>query len=258
MYRNYKNIRVFAIANQDRTTANNGRTVKPGSWVDKWVHYRLTGKQADRDCIASAARSRIDRIFSSFDGAEKEKACMLLESIDHEFLRRNGIHLSDQRDGEYLLMLLQDEYHKRIAETLCRGLTLEQREGLLCEKNRKRCLRRLREFIPDYSERIASVGTLFGEEIRRKRRRVVQVVLGAELDITLDELELPIRISNCLMRAGIYTVEGILSRSREEILSLRNFPQNKIGLLEEQIYRGVMFRNWIADYGKRYYTEIKY
>ena len=70
---------------------------------------------------------------------------------------------------------------------------------------------------------------------------------GPELDLTLDDMELPVRFYNCLTRAGIHTVRDILSRSREEILSLRNFPAKKIGILEEQIYYAIFCRDRVAD-----------
>ncbi len=166
--------------------------------------------------------------------------------INDALLRQNGINLPDRRDREYLLSLLQEEYETRIRDELCRGLTLEQCEEFALLQGDKQRLW-LEEHVPDHAERVARAGASLREEIRLQRRRILEVVGGPELDLTLDDMELPVRFYNCLTRAGIHTVRDILSRSREEILSLRNFPAKKIGILEEQIYYAIFCRDRVAD-----------
>ncbi len=75
----------------------------------------------------------------------------------------------------------------------------------------------------------------------------MQVLGGAELELPLEKLKIGCRIYNCLKRAGIHTVEDILSRSRQEIMALRNFPYKKISLLDEGIYRAIVPENGLAD-----------
>jgi|GEM_PF-2964697 len=52
------------------------------------------------------------------------------------------------------------------------------------------------------------------------------------LDVTLEELNLTIRPFNCLKRASINTVGDIVSRTREELLQVRNFRQKCLDEVE--------------------------
>lgn len=162
--------------------------------------------------------------------------------INDAFLRQNGINLPNRRDREYLISLLQEEYERRMRDELCRDMTLEQREEFaLLQKDAQ--ISWLEKYVPDHAERVAQVNESLRQEVRVQRRRIIEVISGPELEVRLDDMDLPVRFYNCLMRAGIRTVGDILAHSREEIVSLRNFPANKIGILEEQIYYAIFCRD---------------
>ena len=54
------------------------------------------------------------------------------------------------------------------------------------------------------------------------------------LDMTIEELDLSVRSFNCLKRAGIDTVEDLISRSEEDMIKVRNLGKKS---LEEVILK---------------------
>lgn len=54
------------------------------------------------------------------------------------------------------------------------------------------------------------------------------------LEMTIEELDLSVRSSNCLKRAGINTVEDLLSKSEEDMMKVRNLGRKS---LEEVIWK---------------------
>ncbi|WP_279323481.1 DNA-directed RNA polymerase subunit alpha C-terminal domain-containing protein, partial [Clostridium paraputrificum] len=54
------------------------------------------------------------------------------------------------------------------------------------------------------------------------------------LELTIDELDLSVRSFNCLKRAGINTVEDLLSKSEEDMMKVRNLGRKS---LEEVIWK---------------------
>lgn len=48
------------------------------------------------------------------------------------------------------------------------------------------------------------------------------------LDITVDELDLSVRSSNCLKRAGIQTVEDLLAKTEEDMMKVRNLGRKSL------------------------------
>jgi DNA-directed RNA polymerase subunit alpha len=57
------------------------------------------------------------------------------------------------------------------------------------------------------------------------------------LDTTIEELELSVRSSNCLKRAGINTVGELINKSEEDLMKVRNLGKKSLeeikGKLEE-------------------------
>ena len=54
------------------------------------------------------------------------------------------------------------------------------------------------------------------------------------LEMTIEELDLSVRSFNCLKRAGINTVEDLVSKSEEEMMKVRNLGRKS---LEEVIWK---------------------
>ena len=54
------------------------------------------------------------------------------------------------------------------------------------------------------------------------------------LEMTIEELDLSVRSFNCLKRAGINTVEDLVSKSEEDMMKVRNLGRKS---LEEVIWK---------------------
>ena len=48
------------------------------------------------------------------------------------------------------------------------------------------------------------------------------------LEMTIDELDLSVRSSNCLHRAGINTVQELIMRSEEDMMKVRNLGRKSL------------------------------
>ncbi|MBR6608281.1 MAG: DNA-directed RNA polymerase subunit alpha, partial [Oscillospiraceae bacterium] len=51
---------------------------------------------------------------------------------------------------------------------------------------------------------------------------------GKVLEMTIEELDLSVRSFNCLKRAGINTVEDLISKSEEEMMKVRNLGKKSL------------------------------
>lgn len=52
--------------------------------------------------------------------------------------------------------------------------------------------------------------------------------MNNNMDFLVENLELPTRADNCLKDEGIYTIRQLLSRSQEDLLTIRNFGQTSL------------------------------
>jgi DNA-directed RNA polymerase subunit alpha len=48
------------------------------------------------------------------------------------------------------------------------------------------------------------------------------------MEMTIDELDLSVRSSNCLHRAGINTVQELIQRSEEDMMKVRNLGRKSL------------------------------
>ena len=55
------------------------------------------------------------------------------------------------------------------------------------------------------------------------------------LDTTIEELELSVRSSNCLKRAGINTVNELVSKSEEDLMKVRNLGKKSLQEIAEKL-----------------------
>ncbi|MBP0960029.1 MAG: DNA-directed RNA polymerase subunit alpha, partial [Oscillospiraceae bacterium] len=55
------------------------------------------------------------------------------------------------------------------------------------------------------------------------------------LEMSIDELELSVRSFNCLKRAGINTVNDLISRSEEEMMKVRNLGKKSFDEVKEKL-----------------------
>ena len=56
---------------------------------------------------------------------------------------------------------------------------------------------------------------------QKKRRKKV-------LEMTIEELDLSVRSFNCLKRAGINTVEDLISKTEDEMMKVRNLGKKSL------------------------------
>ncbi|WP_350340637.1 DNA-directed RNA polymerase subunit alpha [Candidatus Solincola tengchongensis] len=69
--------------------------------------------------------------------------------------------------------------------------------------------------------------TIFGRE--------AQAAGGREMQIPIEDLELPVRVLNCLHRGGINTVGQLIEKTEEDLLALRSFGARSIEDVKEQL-----------------------
>jgi DNA-directed RNA polymerase subunit alpha len=55
------------------------------------------------------------------------------------------------------------------------------------------------------------------------------------LEMTIEELDLSVRSFNCLKRAGINTVEDLISKSEEEMMKVRNLGKKSFEEVKEKL-----------------------
>ena len=87
----------------------------------------------------------------------------------------------------------------------------------------------------DLSETMGSASTVV-EKAETQRDKV--------LELTIEELDLSVRSFNCLKRAGINTVEDLISKTQDEMMKVRNLGRKS---LEEVINKLAMMGLSLAD-----------
>ncbi|MDD4875544.1 MAG: DNA-directed RNA polymerase subunit alpha [Dehalococcoidales bacterium] len=71
--------------------------------------------------------------------------------------------------------------------------------------------------------------------VNEEEHTIQQPVLDEKYSILVEQLDLSVRTMNCLRRGGITTVGELLSKSEQELLSLRNFGRKSMKELEDRM-----------------------
>ena len=67
---------------------------------------------------------------------------------------------------------------------------------------------------------------------------------GKELQVSIEELELPVRVLNCLHRGGISTLGQLIEKTEDDLLALRSFGARSIEDVKEKLAkRGLSLRS---------------
>ncbi len=67
---------------------------------------------------------------------------------------------------------------------------------------------------------------------------------GKDLQLTIEDLELPVRVLNCLHRGGINTVGQLVEKTEEDLMALRSFGARSIEDVKEKLEkRGLKLRS---------------
>ena len=82
------------------------------------------------------------------------------------------------------------------------------------------------------------------EERAEPEKSPVDVELERKLNMSLAELELSVRATNCLESEGIATVRDLVTRTEDELLEVRNFGETTLKevmqkLAERQMHLGM-------------------
>jgi DNA-directed RNA polymerase alpha subunit len=64
---------------------------------------------------------------------------------------------------------------------------------------------------------------------------VLDEVQERKLRMSLAELELPVRVTNCLETEGLTTVRDLVIRSAEELLEIRNFQESMLQVVKSKL-----------------------
>jgi len=64
---------------------------------------------------------------------------------------------------------------------------------------------------------------------------LIEAPLESRLGMLLSDLKLSLRASNCLEAENISTLRDLVSRSREELLEVRNFGDTTLEEIEEKL-----------------------
>lgn len=85
-------------------------------------------------------------------------------------------------------------------------------------------------------EEVADEGGIFGPP--------VPAGSGKELQVSIEELELPVRVLNCLHRGGISTLGQLIEKTEDDLLALRSFGARSIEDVKEKLAkRGLSLRS---------------
>ena len=94
----------------------------------------------------------------------------------------------------------------------------------------------LREAAKTLSEYFGLLQQPFGEESHEvKSKTPASVVSKTSKEDTIEELDLPTRVTNSLRSAGIETIGALLNTPSEKILSLKNLGNKSFSIIEEKL-----------------------
>ena len=79
------------------------------------------------------------------------------------------------------------------------------------------------------------LGPMIHSEARVPGAASPDLALEAKLSMSLAELDLSVRASNCLETEGINTVRGLVTRSEDELLEFRNFGETTLTEVREKL-----------------------
>jgi DNA-directed RNA polymerase subunit alpha len=139
---------------------------------------------------------------------------------------RVSYHVEDTRVGQ------RTDYDKLVLEIITNG-SLDAKEALLKAAQILSGHVAIFQSLAEGEEEIREV--IFGAD--------QQPVGGKELQLTIEDLELPVRVLNCLHRGGINTVGQLIEKTEEDLMALRSFGARSIEDVKEKLEkRGLKLR----------------
>jgi DNA-directed RNA polymerase subunit alpha len=116
------------------------------------------------------------------------------------------------------------DYDKLILDVWTNG-TISAKEAVSQAANL--LIEHLRSF-SNLSEETATITEIMQEKGEGDNKKV--------LEMTIEELDLSVRSFNCLKRAGINTVEDLISKSEEEMMKVRNLGKKSFDEVKEKLH----------------------
>ena len=140
---------------------------------------------------------------------------------------RVSYHVEDTRVGQ------RTDYDKLVLEINTNG-SIDAREALL--KAAQILAGHVNIFLSLAEGEEETKEVIFGKE--------VQPVGSKDLQLSIEDLELPVRVLNCLHRGGISNVGQLIEKTEEDLLALRSFGARSIEDVKEKLEkRGLSLRS---------------
>jgi DNA-directed RNA polymerase subunit alpha len=131
---------------------------------------------------------------------------------------RVSYHVEDTRVGQ------RTDYDKLVLEIITNG-SIDAQEALL----------RASHIMAGH----VSIITALSDEEEEKEEEIFGAEIvpmgGKDLERSIEELELPVRVLNCLHRGGINTVGQLMEKTEEDLLALRSFGARSIEDVKEKL-----------------------
>jgi len=131
---------------------------------------------------------------------------------------RVSYHVEDTRVGQ------RTDYDKLVLEIITNG-SIDAQEALL----------KASQIMAGH----VSIITALSDEEEEKEEEIfgteVSPTGGKDLERSIEELELPVRVLNCLHRGGINTVGQLVEKTEEDLLALRSFGARSIEDVKEKL-----------------------
>jgi DNA-directed RNA polymerase subunit alpha len=131
---------------------------------------------------------------------------------------RVSYHVEDTRVGQ------RTDYDKLVLDIITNG-SIDAQEALL----------KASQIMAGH----VSIITALSDEEEEKEEEIfgaeIPSVGGKDLERSIEELELPVRVLNCLHRGGINTVGQLVEKTEEDLLALRSFGARSIEDVKEKL-----------------------
>ena len=204
---------------------------------------RILNIDPDRNAGISVALSYLDERAAIFVTL-RYKQCATYEEIGNYF----GVSGSrgQQLIQESLVKLRRSSFRVLVSKGLRAYI-----EELVSKDTQERVEARLKaEYLRGYSDGVAAQKEVEGaiNQSEDSKKHIAQINDWSVLGMTIDELNLSLRSTNCLKRDGIKTVADIIRLDEKEILQIRNLGLKSIQEISYSLaMHGISNTNWNVE-----------
>lgn len=180
--------------------------------------YRIATLDSDGRIHIEATVERGRGYLSSEDAKEKKEHIIGLIPVDASFtpVRRVNFTVEDTRVGQVT------DFDRLVLEVHTNG-SISPDEAISLSA---RILQEHLSLFINLTHDVGDVEIMIEKEEEQKDKI---------LETTIEELELSVRSSNCLKRAGINTVEELTEKSEEDLMKVRNLGRKSLQEIKERL-----------------------